>query len=577
MAVAEAPAQRTLDGYAYPITDKRGTYLVVHPPLGEGRPTEYDVVERELRKLAIEGLDYERVKRAVAECSGKPVWVLSGVDPDEQAKAEAAVAEAAAPTVDKSQFVFLTIPEDAASAKLTLVPPEDKRIELTMDDVNKVIADAGIVFGFDEEKLAEAADYIERIKSGEWTDPVELAIAHGIEPQHGKDAEYELFFQAAGEGEAKSKPEQTEDGRVDYFAVQEIENTKRGQAVARRLPPTKGVPGKSVRGEEIPARDGQEGTVAIGRGVEHALGNENILVAAVDGQVKYIDNKLEVLALYDVPGDVDLSTGSIDFVGSVIVRGNVQPGFKIIAGEDVTVEGVVDDAEIHAGGTVTVKGGVLGQGGKAKIVAVGNVTAKYIRNATIETKGQLVAQEGLMQCKVSAYSVKLTGKRGVIVGGEIVAETDIVANTIGSNAAAGQTLLTVGDNPARRAELNDLQAKLQTARENQDKTNKILAVLKQMQEKLGTLPPDKKDIQMKAVRETVKLKTEIKPLEEKIAQMTAEDEETRKHHPAKISVVGTMYPGVKVTIRNAKRTIVEEMRYCTLTEKGSEVKVSSFK
>src|ERR1044071_3196376 len=151
MAVAElgnepsspAPAARNLDGYAYQYTDKKGSYLVVFPPEGEGKPPDLAMIESELRKAAIDGLDIDRVRAAVAAATGKPAWILTREDPDEeaarakaQAEAEAAAAEAAK-LVDKSQWVFVTPSEDGVSAKLTLVPPavEGRVVELTMDDV----------------------------------------------------------------------------------------------------------------------------------------------------------------------------------------------------------------------------------------------------------------------------------------------------------------------------------------------------------------------------------------------------------------------------------------------------------
>ncbi len=410
-------APHNLDGYAYPFTDKRGTYLVVNAPMGEGRPIEYETVERELRKLNIDGIDFGRVRQAVAEASGKPAWILGGVDPEEeirkQAEAERLAREAAA--IDKSQYMFMTVSEDALTAKLTIMPPppEETRVELTAEDFQKLVDDNGITFGIDEDRVAEIHEILDRIREGDWNDPVEVEVAHGIEPQHGQDVHFELFFeQLTDQSRARVKAASAdEDGRVDHFAVREIENTKRGQAIARRIPPTKGVPGKSIKGEEIPARDGTDTAISVGRGVETALGNQSILVAAVDGQVKFENNVLEVLELYDIQGDVDLKTGSIDFVGAVVIHGGVQPGFKVAAGEDVVVDGVVDDAEITAKGSVVVKGGILGQGGKAKVTAGGDVSAKYIRNATINCKGKLTAQEGLLHCKVSARSVKLTGKR----------------------------------------------------------------------------------------------------------------------------------------------------------------------
>src|SRR5689334_19593458 len=188
---------RSLDGYAYQFTDKKGTYLVVAPPVGEGAPVSSEVVERELQKLNIEKIDWGRVRNALANASGQPAWILTGVDPDEEARVAAMLAaeEAARPKpVDKTPFVFLTNTDDWVSVKLTLVPPEDKSIELTMEDVQKVIADAGIVYGLLEEKMVDVEDILLRIRDGEQTEPFEIEIAHGQDPEHGQDANYEFLF-----------------------------------------------------------------------------------------------------------------------------------------------------------------------------------------------------------------------------------------------------------------------------------------------------------------------------------------------------------------------------------------------
>jgi len=564
---------RDLEGYAYAFTDtKKGPCLVVMPPQGDGIPADYETVERELKRMNFEGVHWDRVKKAIEEATGKPIH-LTGEEESAEDKPET---EEAPLIVDKSQYVFITISEDTVSAKLTIVPPEDKRIELTMEDVQTVITDAGITFGLDEEKMAEVEDVIIQVQSGDWIDPVEIEVAHGVEAQHGQDAQYEFFIDQQ-KPEEKSKPGMTEDGRVDYFAVQEVSSTKRGQMVARRFPPTLGVPGKSIRGEEIPARDGTEGEWKTGRGVEHALGNENILVASVDGQVKTENNILEVLALYEIPGDVDLSTGSIDFIGAVIIHGNVQPGFKVKAGEDILIEGVVDDAEIQTPGKVTVKGGVLGQGGKAKIVAGGDIVGMYFQNAVLETKTMLTSMQYIRDCKVTANTVKAMGKRGQIVGGEVAAETEINAQSIGSSQTGSHTNLIVGESAAKRSEMAALTEEVKKMEEELEKAKKGLQVLKMLQEKTGDLPLEKKTMMNTLTRQHFKLLNDIKAPQEKLHHMLAEEEEARKTRSAKISVLGTLYPGVKVKIRNAQKTINEELRYCTLQEKGADIKVGPYK
>lgn len=61
------------------------------------------------------------------------------------------------------------------------------------------------------------------------------------------------------------------------------------------------------------------------------------LYSEIDGQVMYIDGKLSVFSTYEVPADVDNSTGNINFVGNLSVRGNVLSGFVVEVGGNVEV------------------------------------------------------------------------------------------------------------------------------------------------------------------------------------------------------------------------------------------------
>ena len=68
----------------------------------------------------------------------------------------------------------------------------------------------------------------------------------------------------------------------------------------------------------------------------------------------------------------------------------VKDGFKIHAGEDIIISGVVEGAELTAGGKITVVGGVSGND-KAKIVCKGDASIKYVRNAIVEVGGNSVS------------------------------------------------------------------------------------------------------------------------------------------------------------------------------------------
>ena len=53
------------------------------------------------------------------------------------------------------------------------------------------------------------------------------------------------------------------------------------------------------------------------------------LISTIDGQASLINNKVTVNQTYEVPHNVDHSIGNIDFVGNVVVKGNILTGFSI--------------------------------------------------------------------------------------------------------------------------------------------------------------------------------------------------------------------------------------------------------
>ena len=71
------------------------------------------------------------------------------------------------------------------------------------------------------------------------------------------------------------------------------------------------------------------------------------MYAAIDGLVtKTEKEKLNVFPVYEVNGDVDYNIGNIDFVGTVVIRGNILTGFRVKASGDIRVTGGIEGAEV---------------------------------------------------------------------------------------------------------------------------------------------------------------------------------------------------------------------------------------
>lgn len=553
---------KDVNGYMTITTESDGVYLTVFPPSGKGTRVTVDDVKKELQKYSINVDNPAVLNQAVTQATGKPQKITSS-KPD-----------------SSQEQVFVEISDDEMQAKITVVPPQSENDHFaTIDDVRNALKRRNVVYGIDETRLAELSAKLSNLETSKnINEPIEMETAFGTPVTNGEDARIEYLYKKTEE-DTPAPVAEDEEGRVDYRAAHKIDNVTKGTLLARKIPPTKGMSGMTVTGKTLAAVDGKDIDVSMGKGVAVSPDNKDEWIADADGQVVIKENKISVLALYEIPGDVNLSTGNIDFIGTVIIRGDVKDGFKVFAGEDLVVNGVVEGAELKCGGKLSIAGGVSGND-KAKIFCAGDANIKYIRNAIVDVGGSLTSGQAIMHCKVTVgKKVSVAGQKGVIVGGQVIAGEQVHAASMGSNFAT-PTEIIVGEAIGLRDELQRMENELKAALENLDKTKKGIQFLKDLQVKMGgNLPPDKKELLTKLTRAQFKLMADTKTLAEKkqdIEKKEQESSEDRRRH-AKVTCMGIIHTGVKITINKASRQISEELKYCTLTESDGEIKVGPFR
>ncbi|MBW8018031.1 MAG: DUF342 domain-containing protein, partial [Planctomycetes bacterium] len=177
-----------------------------------------------------------------------------------------------------------------------------------------------------------------------------------------------------------------------------------------------------------------------GQNVQPDPKNPDVLLTEIDGHVRLKGRQVTVTPLFTVKKDIDFSTGNIDFIGSVIVKGDVKSGFKIKAKNDVQVNGVVEDAFIESGGSVLLKRGFIGKD-DGKIIAQEEVRALFCENENITCEGDIYIKDYVMNSNIQAGgNLVVKGKAGLIVGGEIYAAKGIEAKVIGNENHAPTNL-----------------------------------------------------------------------------------------------------------------------------------------
>jgi uncharacterized protein (DUF342 family) len=439
-----------------------------------------------------------------------------------------------------AEMVKVKISRDKMEATMELALEGDVRV--TYEELRGILEQNRITHGLDEELLREVAASPYLFVN----EP--LVIARGTPPIPGKDGQIEFLVQSS----EKKGPQEREDGSVDFYNVLQLLNVEKGQLLAKKIPPVKGTPGRNVSGEEVPAKEGKEARFQVGKNVlldqekKHAY-------AAMEGQVSITENgKLNVLSVFEVKGDVDFSVGNIDFVGSVVVHGNVHPGFTIKAGGDIRIAGSVESATLQARGSIEIRGGIIGHH-KGTITAGVDVKAGFIQNAIVKAENDIIVSQMIMHSQVSAgHDVICKATKGLIVGGTVQAGEKVIAKIIG-NAINTMTTIEVGANPALRGELQQLKKDIKQFAESIEKSDQGLRFLDQLALQ-GKLTPEKRAMQIKFTN--AKLLAE-KKLSQAKAKKNEIEEKLNGLEKARVECLGVIYSGTKLVFGNAIRFVKE--------------------
>jgi len=262
--------------------------------------------------------------------------------------------------------------------------------------------------------------------------PVEIAIGKGVKPEDGKDGYLEFKVDMSAKPQFIPK----DDNSVDYKNSMQVTLVNVGDILADVIPPTAGEDGMDVRGSPIKAKAGEKAKYFVGEGVEE---KDSHLIVTAAGTPSIQDDLIMVHRNYVLQGDVDLSTGNINFPGTVIIHGNVTDGFEVIAEEHVVVNGLISGAKIRAKGYVKCAGGIQGKG-KAEITAGSFVAATFVSAATIIAEGDIVITKDILHSNVSCLGELRLG--GSIIGGVATAFKGVECGELGSESGV-KTLVNI--------------------------------------------------------------------------------------------------------------------------------------
>ena len=406
------------------------------------------------------------------------------------------------------------VSEDELRAYLSVHPPSESGRMLSMEIVEKLIADRGIVQGIDRNAIEHALE-----KAREESMPVHNAvIAKGMAPVQGDDARIELKFQT----EKTVGTVDQQSGAIDYKERQTLQTVKAGDVLAVKVPLNPGKEGVDVYGAIIPAEPGSDEILALANNVEVSE-DGLVFTSSIDGVVALTqDNRLEVLKQIDVPGDVDYSTGNLAMDGNLDIKGWIRSGFKVNATGEIRVREGVEDAMVESDADIYIQGGIIGSG-EGNVRAGGNITVRFLENAVVHADGDIFVQEDIVRSNISANgSIIAKGGKGRIRGGSVIAGKVIEMNEIGSPAGV-ITLVSIGVASKLRERMVDISKKLGEYRKDRAKMDMVLMKYdkldkgkefpKEIELKIRTLTKQRRDL----IIEEDRIKKEKKALAQELS------------------------------------------------------------
>jgi uncharacterized protein len=329
----------------------------------------------------------------------------------------------------------VSVDNDLMSARLIIHPPGEGGSMPSEKEIETLLHQNRVLWGIDKNSLA---DLVRGFKESRY--PAEpVLVAQGRLPQNGENGKVEFLFNTT----TSLKPKVNPDGSADYKNVEIVLSVPKGHELARLNPPTKGTPGKNILGDELPCKEGLPGILPIGPNTEPHPENDDVLVAAVDGLVRFTGKYVEVCEGYVIKGDVDFSTGNVKYEKSVIIDGDIKAGFSVDCGGDLQVSGIIEDSALTVGGNILCKHGFVGQG-KGTIEAKGDVNLGFLLNQTVRSRKSVNVAKEAINCTIFArQSITIHGKPLSVAGGILVARELISVYGVG-NQSGVRTNLEVG-------------------------------------------------------------------------------------------------------------------------------------
>ncbi|MCX8044265.1 MAG: FapA family protein [Desulfobacterota bacterium] len=438
--------------------------------------------------------------------------------------------------ISVEKVLHVKISPDAMEASISYTGTK----KLTHSRIKEALYAHNIIFGIDD----NAIDTLITSLNMHDMPVTDVVVARGIPRQEGKDGEIKFLFH---ESRGINPNEYIIDGMI-VRGTNIIKSVDQGQEIAYIIPHVDPVNGKDIYGRILPAKKVRKVKLRAGKNV--TVSEDGLHFYAQAGGRPIVEgDKISVHDVLTIPGDLDYKVGNIDFDGIVEIDGDVFDGFNIRATKSIIIRGVVGASNLEAGLDIQIQGGCKGLN-KAKIIAGGNIEAKYIHEFFVQAHGDIIVKNEIVSSDVKCLG-RIIVHYGSIRGGSLCAKKGIESFDIGNDVGIKTTLIP-GDDFEVNDQCKNLDEVFVQKKKEFDALSKRIAPLLKNRELIAKLPPDTQE----KLKETLcYMKTLQKEQTELINKKNALIEQSMKEAVPEVVVMHYIYHGVILKIGKSRRVI----------------------
>lgn len=210
------------------------------------------------------------------------------------------------------------------------------------DEIKALLLEKNVVYGHNEEAIDKLCTEYNLSN---------IEIAKGTPVVDDRNDKINIFFKSS-----KKNFEDDTDEKIDYKNLYSIASVSAGEKIAELIVGEFGNDGMDIFGK--PSTRKLKKTIQLRTGQGCKIEGDYV-IAMIDGQPTVKNGMFHIHKVLQTPGDVDLKSGNIKFVGDVKIDGAVKSGMTVEAGNSLEIIGSVEESKIIAQGETRILGSLI--------------------------------------------------------------------------------------------------------------------------------------------------------------------------------------------------------------------------